>query len=328
MVDSIAFKPSSGLGGRFASGRSDVVNPNTVQQAPPGGDQSRTTQTLAQTKIEGNRESDNSPIIFPEDLGSDYYISFNAFVHSTERPKDSIREFTFQKSIFLPLPTNLTDSYSAGYSSEDLFYAGNVLKELGQSAFEGGIVEGVKKMLDANAIAGAAARGMQYLADQGKEGAARALTNLGMQALRGTGGAVPSAIKSSLQLTANPFPPVTFDWILYPESQSETNIIKKIIGFFRREMLPESMPGNKAILKTPSVFEIQLLPEESMRKFKRCVLTNMGVNYAPHGPSFVRENQFFDRNPVAVSLSLTFQEIELWLADDYEPSETNFFSPK
>ena len=121
-------------------------------------------------------------------------------------------------------------------------------------------------------------------------------------------------------------PAFTFDWTLYPESEAKT--IKTIIGFFRREMLPERIETNTSVLKTPSIFEIKIKPSGIARVFKRCVLSNMAVNYAPSGPSFLTDstgNQ--QKYPSAVSLSLTFQEIEIWLANDYLPLESDSFDP-
>ena len=93
-------------------------------------------------------------------------------------------------------------------------------------------------------------------------------------------------------------------------------------------MLPEMVEGNPSILKSPAVFEVKMVPDEYTRQFKRCVLTNMGVNYTPNGTTFIKSNDGTGdaaKVPAAVSLSLTFQEIEVWLADDYSADESNSF---
>jgi len=320
------------------------------QSAPPARQSSSYTSsaqvstTLAETTIEGNRaatlNSENAPIKFPSDLGTDYYISFNAFKHEIEKPDETTRRsFTFKKSINLPLPTNLSDSYSADYNAENLFFVGNALKQ-GLTEFSsgpGGVVGGFEN-LNMNSAGSNAAKALNYLADnKGKIGAAA-----GVMALGGMGGPFGAAAKAAFQVTANPFPvmifqgtkfkpPFTFDWTLYPESREEALIIRTIVGFFRREMLPETYPGNPAILKTPSVFEIKLTPELPLRTFKRCVLTNMNVSYAPAGVSFQSDPKTGansnDATPTATSISLTFQEIEIWLADDYGTSEETQFRP-
>ena len=298
------------------------------------------SNTLPETKVDEERNkklnSQNAPIVFPSDLGSKYYISFNAFKHEIEKPADVRRTFSFQKSINLPLPSNLSDSYSADYNSEDLFFGGEAFRQGLTALTQDGIVKGIGSV-NPNSVGKGAANALNYL----KDNMGKVIGAGGAMALQGFGGPIGAAAKSAFQVAANPFPvmifkgtklkpPFTFDWNLYPESYEEAKTIKTIVGFFRREMLPETYPGNPAILKTPAIFEIVLYPKSpTLRKFKRCVLTNMIVNYSPNGLSFVTDGKSIDDPaPVSTSISLTFQEIEVWLADDYEPGESFAFAPK
>lgn len=347
--DSTAYKSSSGLDGeasnssyRFNSARSDVKPP--VEQPAIGGNQSTIT-TLPEQKIDGQRQPDNLPVKFPEDLTDDFYISFNSFKHSQERPEEAKRTFSFQKSIVLPLPTNLTDGNSAGYNAENLYAFGQATKNIIASALEGGnnsIGGAVSYSLSSRGLNDAAqsiAQGINKFAANPSGAAEKILLAGGVNLLSATSGETAAAAKSSLQLSANPFPVMifqgtsfkpafTFDWVLYPESRSEANTIKKIIGFFRKEMLPERDDTNTSILKTPAIFEIKIVPKGIARTFKRCVLTNMGVNYAPNGPSFLTDvTGTQQKYPSSVAISLTFQEIEVWLANDYSDSEDNYFDP-
>ena len=330
------FVSSSGLVGVLSLTR-------PVSSPPPAPAPAQApSSTLPETKIKEAQSkttnSENAPIVFPSDLGSNYYISFNAFKHEIEKPVNVQRTFNFLKSINLPLPSNLSDSYSADYNSDNLYFVGNAIRQglTELSSGPGGIVGGLGS-IDANSIGRGAASAMDYLKNnKGNLGAAVATL-----ALQGMNGPIGSAAKSSFQVAANPFPvmifqgtklkpPFTFDWTLYPESYVEAKTIKTIVGFFRREMLPETFPGNSAILKTPAVFEIVLYPKSpTLRKFKRCVLTNMTVNYSPNGLSFLTDNNGKGATaPVSTSLSLTFQEIEVWLADDYDTNESSSFAPK
>ena len=328
---------SSGVGG---SSTTSVQRTADSYYSPNNG-QSRqgTSYRTPEQQIEGNRETslngDNAPLVFPSDLGDEYYISFNAFKYTNDRPQESKRTFLPNKHIKLPLPTNLTDNYSSAYKAEDLFVVGNAVKEGMSSLVANGVVKGLESITP-NTIGSAAAKGMDYLA-KNKE---KLLATGAVFALSGTGGQLASAAKSSLQLTTNPFPVMifqgtgfkpafTFDYIFYPESYEEAETIKSIIGLFRKNMLPEKMTGNESILKTPAIFEIQVTPSDILRKYKRCVLTNMGISYAPSGISFVKDpNKSPRANPTATSLSLTFQEIEVWLGDDYSSSELYNYGPE
>lgn len=344
--DSTAYKSSSGLDGeasnssyRFNSGRSDLPSP--AEQSPVGANQSTITRVPPEETIEPKRNPDNTPVKFPEDLADDFYISFNAFKHSEERPQEARRSFTFQKSIVLPLPSNLSDGNAVGYSAENLYYLGNAARELASNLVNekgiGGAVSYVVSKQGLNDAAQSLAAGINKIAANPRAAAENFALGLGVNLMNNAPGF--AAAKSASQLSANPFPVMifqgttfkpafTFDWILYPESKSEAETIRKIVGFFRREMLPERMETNSSILKTPSIFEIKLRPKNIGRTFKRCVLTNMAVNYAPNGLSFISDvtgNQ--EKFPSSVSLSLTFQEIEVWLANDYQESETEAFDP-
>ena len=334
-----SYKSGSGLGAEQSSA---PERPAAGSGSPMRG---ATNPNLPSSTIDEKRKTDNAPLKFPEDLADDFYISFNVFKHAFERPpesyrsRDAARTFDFMKSIVLPLPTNLTDSASAGYNSENLYYGLDLMrKELSNQFNQRG-------------IAGTA----QYFAS--KEGYNDAVGNvlnkvkqidpgnlalgIGVNVLSGVGGPITAAIKSASQLTANPFPVMifqgtsfkpafTFDWVLYPESSSEAATIKKIVGFLRKEMLPERMDTNTSILKTPSVFEIKITPIGIGRTFKRCVLTNMGVNYAPNGPSYLADTtaNSGQKWPSSIAISLTFQEIEVWLANDYHTEEEFFFDPR
>ena len=333
---------TSGLGGKPSTDKTTAVSQALTPSYGVSSARGPSTVT-AEEKIEEKKAADIAPIIFPSDLGGNYYISFNAFTHATERPAESQRTFTFKKSIFLPLPSNISDGYSAGYNSEDLYFAGNAAKEMTSNLFaeNGGVVNGLSKLGDANYMANKLSQGIKSLTKDKVKNAAAAAA---IQGITGLGGPIGAAARSSLQLTTNPFPVMifqgtgfkpdfTFDWTLYPESYSEAQTIKTIIGFFRREMLPEKLEGNSAILKTPSIFEIKMVPDDYTRKFKRCVLKNMSVNYAPNGPSFIVSEGtgaggVSEHIPSSITLSLTFGEIELWLADDYQPFEELQFAER
>lgn len=351
IVPQINGLPTSGLAGYSATSASienakSGIFSNTT--AMLGSTPAPTAATLPDQKIESARSNklvkDLSPLSFPSDLSTEYYISFNAFYHSQERPQESKRTFTFNKSVYLPLPTNISDSYSSSYNADNLYVLGNAAKNgLTQlMAGEGGTLSVTNILQNVPETGGkSVAKAVEALTNDTK-GTAKKVAAAGLTYLaEGIGGPLMSAAKSAFQVTTNPFPvmvfqgaglkpPFSFGWTLYPESLDEAMAIKKIIGYFRREMLPETMEGIQSILKTPAVFEIKMVPDENTRKFKRCVLTDMVVDYAPNGPAFIKENAADPSQaavPAAITLSLTFREIEVWLADDFSTDESNYFEP-
>lgn len=132
----------------------------------------------------------------------------------------------------------------------------------------------------------------------------------------------------------------SFAFMLLPRSQEESIEVRKIIRFFKQGMAPKKsglasgssklaeitgLEQGSLFLKTPNVFKISYLNGESskikgLNKFKTCACQGVSVNYAPNGYS----SYMVDSQPVMVTISLNFQEVEPVFYDDYEDSENNF----
>jgi hypothetical protein len=125
----------------------------------------------------------------------------------------------------------------------------------------------------------------------------------------------------------------TFDWTLYPESLDEALAIKKIIRSIKRNILPKvegiggdsntNVPGTlssntlaRAFLAYPSVVSINLLgiDESHFPKFKPCMVDNINIDYGASGEIVIAEGGV----PQGVKLSMTFKELEIQTAEDYE----------
>lgn len=341
----MAFTNISGIS---SSGLTGLASGPAAAPALPARFNNLTPTTLpnsgppAATAIEANKmkkiTGNLNPLVFPGDLtSSDYFIVFNSFTYSNDRPEEARRTFAFDKAICLPLPASISDDYNSNYNESNLYFAGNAAREGLTSFFnQNGVIGGLDKASNADFAGQKATEIINSLNKQNVLNAAAATAVMGVEGLAGVSG-VGAAIKSSLQLSSNPYPvmifqgsglkpPVTFSWTLYPESHSESMSLKKIVNYLRREMLPEAITNNPAILKTPAVFEIKMSPSENTRKFKRCVITNLNVNYTPNGLSFLAGKGGDDPHPAAVTLSVTFKEIEVWLANDYYSTEELQFS--
>lgn len=343
-------KSSSGINGSdnvFNTGgpkSSTTGNSNTATSKSSSGSSSSSKTTLPEKKIEEKRSNlligQNAPIVFPSDLSPDYYISFNAFKHSQERPDESKRTFKFDKSIYLPLPAGIADSYSASYNQEDLYIFGNAAKEGMNALMTSGGTTSIANAMKGDGInkaAGAVNSALAKIKQDPTGSAKTAGATAAAFMLQGAGGPLAAAAKSAFQVTTNPFPVMifqgtgfkpafSFDWIFYPESQLEADIIRKVVGYFRREMLPERVEEAPSILKYPAIFEIVMRPE--VKLFKRCVISNLSVNYTPSGPAFVKEFPVESSNfiePAAINMTVTFREIEMWTANDFHSEESKNF---
>ncbi len=308
---------------------------NSAQVAFQQGSNRSKNPTDPEVKIQdGKSSADNAPLKFPSDLSSDFYISFDAFKFSQDRPEEARRSFQFQRTINLPLPASINDQFGASYEQGNLFFGGEALRSEFNNMMQSS--DGTRRAKNVftnealNKLATSVARAADTVRDRPGDVAAAGLTYL----MQGVGGPIGYAARSAFQVSTNPYPVMvysgtrmksfSFSWVFYPETKEETDIIKKIVGFFRREMLPEQVDNIPSILKSPAIFEVKIKPDEYMMKFKRCVVSDLSVNYAPSGPSFVKTSDS-TAAPAAVSMSLTLNEIELWTADDFSSTEEKNF---
>ena len=82
------------------------------------------------------------------------------------------------------------------------------------------------------------------------------------------------------------------------------------------------------IIVTTSV--ITTIINDSITAMTNIVISSVDVNYTPAGPAFVRDapqvaGVTADSNPAAISLTISLQEIEMWLANDFSAEESKEF---
>jgi hypothetical protein len=123
-----------------------------------------------------------------------------------------------------------------------------------------------------------------------------------------------------------------FSWRMSPRSELEARNVKRIIRFFKQGSSPrkvnsQSGAGARSLfLGTPNVFKLSYKTgnEEisGLNKFKICALVNMSVVYAPDG-----QWASYDKGqPVSLTMSLNFQEIEPVYESDYQTKLSDGFT--
>lgn len=236
--------------------------------------------------------------VFPEDLGSDYYghwMTITAKVPAGAGnvgtgPFKSINESSFGRNI---------SAYSVG-----LFIPG---------AGEGGsgiIYEDKHEYTDIK------------------------LTNLAGKALGVfAGGAVGSAsdIGAMPSMFGHPINPgvqvlyrstnlraFQFTFMMAPSSQKESESMDRIIWNLRRFAAPDTNQGAAWLFDTPAEFEIKFYNKGqenlAIPRIRRCVLTDINVNYTPQGEWSTFRNGY----PVSCLFSVAFQEMEIITRDKIE----------
>ena len=127
----------------------------------------------------------------------------------------------------------------------------------------------------------------------------------------------------------------SFTWKMTPRSREEASRIRNIIRFFKQGMAPKkgisSDSGTASyFLGTPNVFDIKfkttrdkygiLNENDSVVRIKTCACTGTAVNYTPDG----MWNAYEKGQPVSVTLSLRFSELEPIFDTDYDENEFNY----
>lgn len=118
---------------------------------------------------------------------------------------------------------------------------------------------------------------------------------------------------------------VSFAFQLAPRDDKESEEIKKMVLFLKKEMSPkkgsESGAAGELFLKAPSVFKIQYMsggrPHPYLNRFKICALKSLSLNFTGNDTYAT----YSDGTPVYMILTLTFQELTPIYAEDYNSEE-------
>lgn len=154
----------------------------------------------------------------------------------------------------------------------------------------------------------------------------------------GMGGTAINTLNAALGQVVNPRETLTFDgvglkshsfsWQLFPSNRQDSEMIRQIVRMIKQNTLPstEEFVGiPRVLLNFPSTVDMYLLGvnQDHFMKFKTCMVSNVSVNYSGGGGITAIAKGGV---PAAVELSMSFQEMDIETADDYEdaprPSET------
>jgi hypothetical protein len=310
------------------------------------------------TKSSGGDERLYFPLVgFPHGIQlifKHYDFSGLTLVTNAAGKKTQLKtEFTSAKetgilAVELPMPTTLTDATGLQVNGFERTFLEAFIADTLAPAFTGGIGEigkdlmalgeaGAKGAFDAvfgekdltekqTPVAGQAARIAAYM---GRNALNSFSSGLGKSMGATSGTAInPQATLSFEGVNLRTF---SFDWTLYPESIEEAFAIKKIIRSIKRNILPEvqgvsevlpnveTLSSNslaRAFLVYPAVVCINLLgsDESHFPQFTPCMVDNINIDYGASGEIIIAEGGV----PQGVKLSMTFKELEIQTAHDYE----------
>ena len=271
-----------------------------------------TTGTVFPTQAIAEKDSSVKMMKFPSDLGTHQFIM--NFVKFTLAGKGGIPNTDIMTSIALPIPgQGITDKIGVKYNQDELgIVGGSLLGTVAAAANAGETYDQI--------VAGGAAGALKDMFQAGSAGVRSAINEVGM----GVGGASDQAFGN----VVNPhvvllfknvdLKTFTLQWKLAPSSADESLSLYTILQKIKEHSHPrQQSAGNSANFFMNYPDQVDLYYEgvgEYLHYFKRSAITGMDVNYQPEG-----ENMFFagTKAPTRIDLSLSFQETEIWTAEDY-----------
>ena len=278
----------------------------------------RNAGTVFPTRAIAEKDSSVKLMQFPSDLGTHQFIM--NFVRFSLAGKAQPPNTDVMTSIALPIPgQGITDKIGVKYNQDELGIVGGSL--IGAVASAANAVDQAKAL---DPVSLSAEGALQTMIQAGAGAGRSAINELGM----GVGGAADQAFGN----VVNPhvvllfknvdLKTFTLQWKFAPSDAEESKTLWQILNKIREHAHPRqesTYNDNNFFLNYPD--QVDLYYEgvgEYLHYFKRSAITGMDVNYQPEG-----ENMFFagTKAPTRIDLSLTFQETEIWTAEDYESSE-------
>lgn len=277
---------------------------------------------------------------FPSDLGPNAMMfnfkqyTYDGTLNSTRRGVKTIA------SIVLPLPSNLTDTYSIQVGPSQLGTVG------------AGVLDAARAV-EAQGVGGAIGAA-QAAAGQAGESVAQLLTSNGniAELFSGAGAAAKYFARSAVDTVfpgaglavdvlngtaINPHATLNFDgvnlkeytfnWSLAPKNSADSTRLVNIVNKFKQHILPEyqsilgadSSSFSRALLKYPDLVEISLLGLDENYYFsftKPGMISDFITNYSPQGQAILKGGR-----PAFIDMSITFKEASIRTKQNFRDYE-------
>ena len=237
-----------------------------------------------------------------------------------------------EKTILLPIPSNISDTNSVSYESSNLnsiagaavgavvdtMKSGENFSKMNFTDAMGASAEVVKSGIsNVNAAVGGGdeVKGFitRFLASK-----AVGLANINITPEQILARSEGKILNPNMELLFNGpgLRSFRFQFKLTPRGPKERDEVEAIIRTFKKHMSPKVSP-NGTFLNTPDIFELRYRKGNGrhpfLNKFKQCFLSSVNVNYTGEGTYATYD----DGTPVSMTMDLSFQEIEPIYDTDY-----------
>lgn len=239
-----------------------------------------------------------------------YFTSFTFYQYQRVGATETAKTIP-TASIVLPIPQNLSESFSAEYDMPALgAVTGSVADSLigsirqGQSDVGGGMKDKTAGGTIAAAIGAGTIFGLSKIPKVGENAAA-----IGRMALGLTPNPYLAVVFRNVSMRTH-----SFQYKFAPRSLEEMKTVKEIIRQLKIRMLPGLTKGSDILFTFPDTCDITYKRNDNtfdFIKIKKCVLKDLSVNYSPNGPAFFKTG-----DPVVVEIQMTFQEIAPFTRED------------
>lgn len=330
---------------RTADGWVETTKDNFETKTPPG--QTITGTVGQKINLKGlpndvSRPADSSSLRYPKDKGGiaadadyvmfkfyDYVPPFSSKVDTRTdyNQSSSYTESSKFKTIIMYMPEDISTGFRAGWTGKSMSnLAAGALRSLGKEGLGSKLTSAVNEAKSlgerSGALVGAAA--VQSIV-QAVSGDSLSYDDI----FSSIGGAV---LNPNTELLFNNIDLRNFalNFKLMPRSSDESIDVRGIVEQFKKAMLPTTDPGsvfdyNKnsdntgiklGFIGVPKLCRVSFMKGSGehpyLPRFKMCAITSMDVNYTPDGAYAT----YHDGQPVAMSLSLNFQETKIVFAED------------
>ena len=243
---------------------------------------------------------------YPGDMGSDNvrdYIVFTAYSNEIagytklETIGSQSQGGEPEGTVQLYIPENLSVNSQVGYRNTE---GGSLAGTLGNLFGADG--DDTLGNVGGNLLAQIIGQGGQQLGDTGAIAAQTSGMGLG-------------AANRHVLFEGVDFRTFSYAYEFLPKSWDESDMLRKIIKFFRIQMLPE-IRGNGNTFKPPNWFSIEYMidgkPTEYLNKIKPSVCTGCDVSYGGNGQfAMFQSDKGEAPAPALINLTLTFQEVQV-----------------
>jgi hypothetical protein len=258
------------------------------------------------------------------------------YQRSSERGFSQTDTSNVTDTIFLPLPSNITDTFTVRVQRFEQGTTGDVVSSalsdidtnnLGITDIAGAIVSGVTKNIpglgsDMSNIANNIDKDLAFLIRRGVDSA---FPNQGRNIDAGTGTFVNP--KAALSFEGVEMKSHNFDWSIAPKSAEESDNLRLISDTIRRNILPSYINTQiiqRAMFKYPSMVDIFFvgLDANYYFYFKTCMAQTFTTNFTPNGNAVLRGGR-----PAMVQMQLQVIETDIHTAEDYGAASQDIFVP-